>query len=511
MIKALIIDANSMFHRAYHATVNQFDSETKKWVSVLPFFEQNNIKPCNATKLVLFWILSIIKKQKFDYFVACWDSHGKTTRSLLNNEYKSNRVHMPEEMRCQMNDVKEIIKICGGHNINITGVEADDIGGTINKLFNSHGIHTYLYSSDKDWTQLVDKDTDLCLIKNGGEKNWVYLTEENFKELSGYEGLTSKQVIDFKMLFGDTSDCYKGPIGQKSAHDLLLQYGSVEQIYKNLNNIKPALAEKIKSWYENKEQLALAKKMAEIDTNVKIDNDISKYKTNETKWTHIQDFIKRFNFSGFNKYVADKTPETINKIIIFGNTINNNKLMEEIINKEKPDITIHTGEFNNYTNFVDKNTLSPLEVFKEEVFHDNEKIRLLDHWVYGKQDIIINLTIVERPIDLKYLTKEHKVFHLNNKCVFLTHLWSVDENIDFSPFYNPIDFSEFKDHLNDFKKNMINKHKPDYVIIGNDASAKIYDENNYKIINSGSLNSEKRSYIIGIWNGDDFVFETIYF
>jgi len=271
------------------------------------------------------------------------------------------------------------------------------------------------------------------------------------------------------------------------------------------------LAEKIKSWYENKEQLALAKKMAEIDTNVKIDNDISKYKTNETKWTHIQDFIKRFNFSGFNKYVADKTPETINKIIIFGNTINNNKLMEEIINKEKPDITIHTGEFNNYTNFVDKNTLSPLEVFKEEVFHDNEKIRLLDHWVYGKQDIIINLTIVERPIDLKYLTKEHKVFHLNNKCVFLTHLWSVDENIDFSPFYNPIDFSEFKDHLNDFKKNMINKHKPDYVIIGNDASAKIYDENNYKIINSGSLNSEKRSYIIGIWNGDDFVFETIYF
>jgi len=57
---------------------------------------------------------------------------------------------MAEEMRCQMNDIKEIIKLCGGKNINISGVEADDIGGTLNKLFNSHGIHCYLYSSDKD-------------------------------------------------------------------------------------------------------------------------------------------------------------------------------------------------------------------------------------------------------------------------------------------------------------------------------------------------------------------------
>jgi 5'-3' exonuclease len=70
-MKALIIDGNSLFHRAFHATSTQFNKETKKWESIMPFFEKNNIKPNNATKLCLFWFLSIVKKNSYDYFITC--------------------------------------------------------------------------------------------------------------------------------------------------------------------------------------------------------------------------------------------------------------------------------------------------------------------------------------------------------------------------------------------------------------------------------------------------------
>jgi len=84
------------------------------------------------------------------------------------------------------------------------------------------------------------------------------------------------------MLFGDTSDNYKGPLGEKLASDLLNQYETIDTIYANLDKIKNATANKIRTWYEDKEKYELARKMALIDTNIKIDRDISIYQKKST-------------------------------------------------------------------------------------------------------------------------------------------------------------------------------------------------------------------------------------
>jgi DNA polymerase-1 len=128
-------------------------------------------------------------------------------------------------------------------------------------------------------------------------------------ELSGYECLKPKQVMEFKMLFGDTSDNYKGPLGEKMAKTLLSQYGNIDNIYSHLEELKPAIQTKIKQFCNDEMENGMTCRefayfMAHIFTTVEnIDKNIDSYFKKPVDMFELQNFINDNKFSGFDKYI----------------------------------------------------------------------------------------------------------------------------------------------------------------------------------------------------------------
>ena len=253
----LVIDANSLIHRAYHA---------------LPPLSTSKGQQVNAVYGFLLMLFKAIKEIQPDYIVAAFDTAAPTKRLGKFAEYKATRVKADDELYSQMPLVKKALEAFGISSFERDGYEADDILGTVAKrTAKSKKIATFILTGDSDAFQLVDSTTKVYTMRKGLQDAVMY-GEKEVRERFG--GLGPDQVVDYKGLRGDPSDNIPGVkgVGDKTAIQLLLRFGSLEGLYKalakeDLEGIKPAVQ---KTLVASKEDAFMGRDLARIEHDVPI-------------------------------------------------------------------------------------------------------------------------------------------------------------------------------------------------------------------------------------------------
>ena len=258
--RLIIIDGNSLTHRAYHA---------------LPPLTTKRGELVNAVYGFLLVFLKALREFKPDFAVATFDFPAPTFRHKEFKEYKATRHKAPDELYNQIPKIKEILNIFNVPIFEKEGFEADDLIGTISKLAPKKQIipeiETIILSGDLDTLQLINRYTKVYTLKKG-VKDTVLYDERAVKERYG---LSPGQLIDFKALKGDPSDNIPGVpgVGEKTAIKLIKEFGSLENLYSALTGLNQPLRAKLE---EYKDQAFFSKNLAKINQNVEIDFDFKK-------------------------------------------------------------------------------------------------------------------------------------------------------------------------------------------------------------------------------------------
>ncbi|MFA7228353.1 MAG: DNA polymerase I [Melioribacteraceae bacterium] len=248
--KFVIIDAMALAYKGYYAFISR------------PLTTASG-EPTSAVFGFLNQLFKIIEDTKPDYLAVGFDSKEKTFRHERYENYKSSRQAMPEDMIPQIQRIKEVIEAFNIPIYILPGFEADDLIGTAVKEAEKQGFDCYAITPDKDYIQLISPN--IRVVKPGKSTDEiVILDEDRVREEMGFE---PAQMIDYLALVGDSSDDIPGVagIGPKTAIPLIQKYKSLENIYKNLDQIeKQSIVNKLT---ENRENAFLSKELATIKTD----------------------------------------------------------------------------------------------------------------------------------------------------------------------------------------------------------------------------------------------------
>jgi DNA polymerase-1 len=273
-----IIDGHAHIYAAFYAQMSHLTSPGGEptWVSYI----------------FTMTLLGLIQNRKPDMLVVAMDSKTPTFRSKIYPEYKAHRPPMPDEMPVQINRVEQILAAMRIPILRVNGFEADDIIGTLAKKASKDGIDTYICAKDKDMYQLVDDHTYIFDIKKGDVLDDDTLFEK-------YK-IKPEHFIDVLALQGDASDNIPGVplIGEMNAIKLIQEYGSLDNLYKNVDEIKGKKGENLR---EFKEQAYLSKKLVIINTQVPVEIDYQKFRLKEPDKEKL---VAVFTELGFNRLLA---------------------------------------------------------------------------------------------------------------------------------------------------------------------------------------------------------------
>lgn len=286
--KLIIIDANAVIHRAFHA---------------LPPLTTKKGELVNAVYGFLLVFLKAVKEFNPDFVVAAFDFPAPTFRHQQYKLYKATREKAPQELYDQIPKVKKILEAFNIKVLEKQGFEADDLIGTVAKAAERKQIfpeiETIILTGDLDALQLVDKKTKVYALRKG-VKDTVLYDEEKVKEKMG--GLVPGQVVDYKALRGDPSDNIPGVkgIGEKTAVELLLKFGSFNNLYDELREnteeagkIKASVKEKLLT---QKDQAIVSKMLADINKDVPIDFDLKDCQWGKYDKEKIVDIFNQYEF-----------------------------------------------------------------------------------------------------------------------------------------------------------------------------------------------------------------------
>lgn len=288
--KVMLIDGSSLIFRAFFALPNLTNADGVMTNGVYGF---------------LTMYFRAVDEYKPDYILVAFDKKTKTFRHKEFEDYKANRDKAPNELNYQFGILKDILDSLNVKYLDIDGYEADDIVGTFSKIAKEEGLETVIITGDKDYFQLVNDDVIVYLTRKGISQ-MEEITEEKIKE--DY-GLSPKQLIDVKGLMGDKSDNIPGVdgIGEKTAIKFIKQYGSMENLYENLDEIK---GKKTKENLENSRQIAfLSKKIGTIVTNAPVGMEISDLMVKEPDLESLREKFSKYNFNKFMEKFEDTSEE----------------------------------------------------------------------------------------------------------------------------------------------------------------------------------------------------------
>lgn len=254
-MKLFLIDAYALIYRSYYAFLKN---------------PRINSKGINTSAIFGFInsLEDVLKREQPTHIAIGFDPSGPTFRHEAYTDYKAQREETPEVIRQSVPIIKQIIQAYRIPLLEVTGFEADDVIGTIARQAAQKGFEVYMMTPDKDYGQLVADHIYMYRPKFGGDYEVLGVAEV----LEKY-GLTStEQVIDMLGLMGDTADNIPGcpGVGEKTAQKLLAQFGSIDNLLENTNQLKGAQKKKIE---ENKEQIRFSKFLATIRTDVPIEFD----------------------------------------------------------------------------------------------------------------------------------------------------------------------------------------------------------------------------------------------
>ncbi|MBQ1813218.1 MAG: DNA polymerase I [Bacilli bacterium] len=298
MEKVVMIDGNNLMFRSYYATAYSGS-----------MMKNSKGFPTNALYGFTNMINKIVNEEKPKYVIVAFDK-GKTFRHDNYHEYKAGRIAMPEDLKVQFPVAKEMLDEMGIKWFEIDGYEADDIIGTFSEMVekddNYYGL---IVSSDKDLLQLINDNITVKLLKT---KDYIMMDRNTFIETYGVE---PNKMIDIKGLMGDSSDNIPGVpgIGEKTALKLLQEYGSIENLYVNLDKVKGKLFEKLN---DGKDSAFMSKQLAtifkEVPLNLTID-DI-KYRGPNNR---LKEIYEELEFYSFIKNIKVEEKDEIKEVKIF--------------------------------------------------------------------------------------------------------------------------------------------------------------------------------------------------
>ena len=270
MKKIVLIDGNNLMFRSYYATAyaGNLMKNSKGFVT-------------NALYGFANMMNKIIHEEEFSYILVAFDK-GKTFRHDTYSQYKAGRIETPADLKNQFPKAKEMLDAMGIKWYETDGYEADDIIGTLSKIATDNGYETLIVSSDRDLLQLINDKVTVKLLKT---KDYIMMTKDAF--VSEYN-LEPIKIIDLKGLQGDKSDNIPGVkgIGEKTALKLLQDYGSLENIYVNIDNIKGKVKENLINY---KDDAFASKQLATIYKEVPLD-----FTLEDTLYRGANDKLKSF-------------------------------------------------------------------------------------------------------------------------------------------------------------------------------------------------------------------------
>lgn len=373
--KMMIIDGSSLIYRAFYA---------------LPLLSNKEGIYTNGVYGFLTMLYKVKEEQKPDYICVAFDKKGPTFRHEEYDKYKGNRQATPSELVQQFPIIREILDAMNIKYLELSGFEADDIAGTLAKIGEENSIDVILVTGDKDYLQLATETTKVFITKKGITELEIF---DRNMIIEKY-GITPDQLIDLKGLMGDQSDNIPGVpgIGEKTGLKLLKEYGTIENVYENIDNIS---GKKLKeNLIENKHLAFLSKKLGEIMTKVPMNLDIEDFKIMEP---NLEALIKLYESFEFNSLIGK---------------ISNGNLVEEELNPPLEFNIIDQSKYDELVNNIRKTGKFAFKCIVSDSNYIEDKI------------IAIGIKMEDSPTNIIYLENHEKEFANSFADIFR------DENIE---------------------------------------------------------------------------------
>ena len=385
--KLFLVDAYALIFRGYYAFIKN---------------PRINSKGVDTSAIMGFTnsLFDVIKREKPDYIAVCFDKGGSHDRTKIFKEYKANRDETPEAIKIAVPYIEKILKSLNIAIVVKEGYEADDIIGTIAKKVKQKNLKTYMVTPDKDFAQLVEKDIYMYRpVFGGGYETWGI--DEVLKK---FEINKTSQVIDFLAMKGDSVDNIPGlpGVGDKTAKKFISEFGSLEGLFENTDQLKGKIKEKVE---QNKELGILSKKLATIITDVPVSFKIEDFKLNvgeleETK--NLFDDLEFRRLSNSLNSIFSNFQETVEKKIDLKNNGQFNLFEsseKETISKKNNVIIQKVQDGISYVLFEKKMREKKTVSFTLHKSDQNELIGISICW---QKDIIFQINLTSK-INLNFI------------------------------------------------------------------------------------------------------------
>ncbi len=277
-----LVDGSSYIYRAYYA-IRHLSSPTGF--------------PTNAIYGFIQMLLKLLKDYNPQHVAVVFDAGRTTFRTEMYPDYKANRAAMPDDLRMQMEPIRDVVRAFNIPSLELQGYEADDIIGALAGRFAARGGKVVVVTGDKDLMQIVTDHVTLLDTMKGKESGIAEVVERF--------GVGPELVTDILGLAGDSSDNIPGVpgIGEKTATKLILEFGSLDQLLERANEVKGKNGEKLR---EFREQALLSRRLATIECNVPLEVALETLTAQEPDQESLNSIFKKFGFTSLIKELTGK-------------------------------------------------------------------------------------------------------------------------------------------------------------------------------------------------------------
>jgi DNA polymerase-1 len=303
--KLFLLDAYALIFRAYYAFIRS---------------PRVNSKGLNTSAIFGFTnsLLEVLNKENPTHIGVAFDPSGPTFRNDLYSEYKANRDATPEDIKKAIPYIKQILEAFNIKVIQVDGFEADDVVGTLSRKAGDAGFNTFMVTPDKDYAQLVTEKTVMFKPKSAGNDIERWGIPEIQKKFSVQK---PEQVIDLLALWGDSADNIPGcpGIGEKRAKDIIGKYGTIENVYKNIEDFTGKQKENLVNF---RDQVELSRKLVTIETQVPIEFDEEMFLHQAPNLEKLQPVFEELEFKTLWEKIAGKKENGPTQGSLFGDDTN---------------------------------------------------------------------------------------------------------------------------------------------------------------------------------------------
>jgi DNA polymerase I len=284
----LLVDGSSYLYRAFFAGGDAMSV-------TLP---DGTVQKTGAIRIMINMLAKLRKDEHADFMACVFDAKGPTFRDALYPEYKAQRSPMPDDLRAQIAPIHEVVRLLGWKVLDVPGVEADDVIGTLAVTASKQGIEVVVSSGDKDLAQLVNEHITIIDTMNGKRRDVAGVQEEF--------GVPPHLMIDYQTLVGDTVDNVPGvsKVGPKTAAKWLQEYGSLNAVVAHADEIKGAVGENLKKaldWLPTGRQLLTIKTDCDLDGWVPGLPSLDAIAPGEPDTPTLKAFYEKYGFKGLAK------------------------------------------------------------------------------------------------------------------------------------------------------------------------------------------------------------------